>query len=199
MSYLLCKISYFYIVQYQFFLLKIHTFWSTNYVGVYKTTRYTEDFGDIPAIVFLRFMLYVEYINIINAIRSQFDSDSDMFLYLTNKYMNRLKQLSNRKKSSKKIYQPVCNEYQNTTMRVELKIHQILSDISFTTGYSMSYLIRMMLEWEMQSMENDTNTHRIYVKQTNITTSTVVTKIVINHVYDVVYELVHEHIDFSYG
>lgn len=172
-------------------------------MGVYKTTEHTEEFGEIPITVLLRFMLYINYIPIINEIKRQFDSDSEMFLYLINKYINRIKQLSNQKKSSKKIYQPVCKEYQNTTIRVELKIHQIFSDLSYITGYSISYIIRLMLEWEMQSsdesLQQRLSVSRNSFNSSNLVSSTVVTKLYIHHVYEVESEQVVEEIHIDYG
>lgn len=170
------------------------------YVGIYKTTEQKEYFGEIPITVLLRFMLYCRYVPFINYLRSQFESDSDMFLYLINKYIKRLKALTHYKKSSKKIYQPNCKEYQNTTMRVELKIHQILSDVSFSTGYSISFLIRIMIEWEIDSAQlnihNQTpNSHTNQL----LSLTTVVTKIHISHIYEVVSEVVYEIFDFSLG
>ncbi|GIX41729.1 MAG: hypothetical protein KatS3mg129_1462 [Leptospiraceae bacterium] len=79
-------------------------------------------------------MIYIPYKEDLQNLRNQHSSYSDMFLFLISKYIERLKKLANQKKTSKKIYQVVCNDYEHYSIRVSQNIHQLLKDISEITG-----------------------------------------------------------------
>lgn len=154
----------------------------------------------IPKIVVLRFTFYNLYHSKLQDLIKQFDDNSDMFVYLINKYINKFKILSERKKSSKKIYQIVCKKYLQISMRVNLTIHQMLKDISDMTGYSISYVIRLMIEWEMDELNSqDSQVNNELQQQSDTFFRTIVKNIKIDHKFDVLNEIVAEIISIEYG
>lgn len=158
--------------------------------------------------VLLRFMLHNNYVPTFNLIRKHFLKNSDMFLYLIQKYMKDFKKLSLHKASSKKIYQTVCKQYIHKTVRVSMEVHQLLKDISMMTGYSVSLIIRLLIEWEMEH-HDPSNQMRDYNPRGEstphlflsnpITVVTNITRVVIFHIYDIMKGTVLEafHIEFT--
>lgn len=153
----------------------------------------------IPRIVILRFTFYNLYLAKLEEIKIQFLNNSDMFMYLIHKYIDKFKELAERKKSSKKIYQVACKNYLQLSMRVSLKVHQILKDISDMTGYSISHIIRLMIEWEIEEENINKIEIQSEVSQTLIFPNTIIKRIIWNHDYDICNEIVMEIVRFDYG
>ncbi len=104
--------------------------------------------------VFLRLMFYKPNIQKLRFLQSKFHNNSELFYYLIVKHHTRLKELAIHKSSSKKKYQEITKNYSNIGLRVAPGIHEILKVLSDATGYSMSALVRFLIEWEF-SQEND--------------------------------------------
>lgn len=98
--------------------------------------------------IFLRIMLYQPYMIYLKQLQKKFDTNTQMFFYLINKYCQRFEVLANQKSSSKKKYQKPTKAYRNVGMRVSPAVHEFLKDISDATGYSISALVRFLIEWE---------------------------------------------------
>ncbi len=158
-----------------------------------KKTHNVEQGNLTTQTLFLRFMIYLPYYSIFLTIRMRFSSYSEMLVYLTSKYIHRFKMLANAKKSSKKKYQIVCNNYKDKTVRVSQDVHQILKDISDITGYSISYIIRLLIEWEYYGeFSREVVLRRIPLRERNPLYVTTVLEIKIDHRYYRARELVEE-------
>ncbi len=103
---------------------------------------------DSLVFVFLRIMILSHYESKLKKLQMQFTNNTEMFFYLIFKYYQRIDELINQKSSSKKKYQEVTKNYQNIGIRVSPAIHQLLKDLSDQTGYSISAIVRFLIEWE---------------------------------------------------
>lgn len=189
-------------------------------MGRYKTFHGIDSIKNSTTL--LRFTIYTPYVIHFLRLKEQFASYSQMLESLAHKYMNRFYALSNAKQSSKKIYQVKTNDYQNATIRVTLTLHQFLFDISYMTGYSVSHIIRLMIEWEVESSQpqenietsegvlDSINSSSQRVSQNTLLPSsetsstsppphTVVTMVSIFHRFHITKEEVVEHIEIEYG
>lgn len=154
--------------------------------------------GDV---VLLRFMLLIDYISFLEYLKIQFNTNTEMFLFLISKYMNKFQKLSEKKESSIKIYQEVCNQYQHKTLRINKMIHQILKDISDMTGYSISYIIRLIIEWELEELQIEREMDKDITENFEMKTilTSIISKLVIYHSLDIELEEVKEIIRVGYG
>ncbi|GIX41941.1 MAG: hypothetical protein KatS3mg129_1674 [Leptospiraceae bacterium] len=144
----------------------------------------------------LHFMVYLPYKEDLQDLRNQHSSYSDMFLFLISKYIERLKKLANQKKTSKKIYQIVCNDYEHYSIRVSQNIHQLLKDISEMTGYSVSHIIRLLIEWECyRRFDDKVYLLRVPLREIGSEFVTSVTEIRIEHHFYRARELVEEDVE----
>lgn len=172
----------------------------------YNTNHEVNDKDNDSRSVLLRFMLLSGYLPMFNLIRNHFLKNSDMFLYLINKYMKKFKELSEQKSSSKKIYQNVCKQYIHKTVRVSMEVHQLLKDISMMTGYSVSLIIRLILEWEMENhdptnqmgLENSGGEFSPLSREPFDSVVTKVTRMVVFHIFDVISGSVIEAFDIGF-
>ena len=143
----------------------------------------------------LHFMIYNLYKNDLWNLRNQKGNFSDLFLFLISKYIERLKRLARQKQTSKKIYQVVCNGYQHQAVRVSHNVHQLLKDVSEMTGYSISHVIRLLIEWECYREFNDqVYLMRIPLREIDDQFVTTITEIRINHVFYRAREIVNEEV-----
>jgi predicted DNA-binding protein len=143
----------------------------------------------------LHFMIYIPYKRNFQELRNNKESYSDMFLFLISKYKERLKKLSTHKKTSKKIYQIVCCNYEHYSVRISDNIHQLLNDISEMTGYSISHIIRLLIEWECyRRFDDKVYLLRIPLSEIDDNFVTTITEVRINHIFYRARELVEEEI-----
>lgn len=152
-------------------------------------------------VVLLRFMLFINYIYFFEQLRIRFKTNNEMFLFLINKYIKKFQELSEKKTSSIKIYQTSCKQYQQKTLRINKMMHQILKDISDMTGYSISYVIRLIIEWEWEELQRENDTHaevKNYYEMTTLIVSTI-SKLIIYHTLDLKLAQVREIIKVGYG
>ncbi len=76
--------------------------------------------------------------------------------YLSNKYQKRIEVLANYKEGDIERYQPRGEEYINFSFLMEEnKVWGILKGLKSATGLSISLLIRLMIEWEMNEEKYD--------------------------------------------
>jgi predicted DNA-binding protein len=144
----------------------------------------------------LHFMIYIPYQEDLRELRSRKPSYSDMFLFLISKYRERLKKLASHKRTSKKIYQMVCCDYEHVAVRVSHNVHQLLKDVSEMTGYSISHIIRLLIEWECyRRFDDKVYLLRVPLGEIDDQFVTTITEIRINHVFYRARELVNEEVD----
>lgn len=145
--------------------------------------------------VFLRIMIYRPYLRKLKELQNQFKNNTEMFFYLIAKFNSRFNQLANEKNSSKKKYQITTNQYCNIGIRVAPAIHQTFKDISDATSFSISALVRFLIEWEEISNQNVTFNQDegiVFFRQ-----EIVITEISIHHKFDIDSKIVIE--EFSFG
>ncbi|MFN3604877.1 MAG: hypothetical protein ACK4UJ_09225 [Leptonema sp. (in: bacteria)] len=143
--------------------------------------------------VYLRVMVYSPYINYLKQIRKGYTSNSEMFLKLTEKFIHRINSLTTLKNSSKKKYQQVTCNYQNIGIRVTQAVHQILKDFSDVTGYSISALVRFLIEWEYFNRQPSERHFDVVLNGASDNSSMItITEIEINHKYSILNERVDE-------
>ncbi len=85
--------------------------------------------------------------------RHKFHNDfSKTLLYLLSKYQKLLYKIkiSHIKKTMTITYQPTTKDYDKYNVYINPALWAKFQELRFYTGYSMSYLIRVMIEWEMQ-------------------------------------------------
>ncbi|MFN3604967.1 MAG: hypothetical protein ACK4UJ_09685 [Leptonema sp. (in: bacteria)] len=144
--------------------------------------------------IFLRIMIYSPYRQKLKKIKKRFKTNSEMFFYLIFKYKVKFDHLVSQKSSSKQKYQPITYNYKNIGIRVAPAIHQTLNDLSYTTGYSISALVRFLIEWEYS--EQDKEKHNFLNNEliVNLNTSLekIITHIEIKHTYFIQNERVEE-------
>ncbi|GIX40660.1 MAG: hypothetical protein KatS3mg129_0393 [Leptospiraceae bacterium] len=144
----------------------------------------------------LHFMIHIPYKKDFQDLRNEHSSYSDMFLFLISKYIERLKKLATYKKTSKKIYQMVCCDYEDCSVRVSQNIHQLLKDISEMTGYSISHIIRLLIEWECYSdFDDKVSMIMTPIREIDDQFVTSVTEIRIEHRFYRARELVEEEVE----
>ena len=82
---------------------------------------------------------------------------SNTIFYLLNKYLNHVYRIriTPTKQTETATYQPVTKQYKRWTIHINPVLWSKLFEMRHFVGYSMSALIRIMLDWEMQEMEYD--------------------------------------------
>lgn len=148
----------------------------------------------------LHIMIFIPYKNDLWELRNNNNSFSDLFLFLISKYIERLKKLANQKQTSKKIYQIVSCNYEHQAVRVSHNVHQLLKDVSEMTGYSISHIIRLLIEWECYRKFDD-KVYLMWIPLREIDNHfvTTITEIRINHIFYRMRELVKEEVYISCG
>lgn len=149
--------------------------------------------------VFLRIMILKTYLRKLSYLQSQFSNNSEMFFYLITKYYERFTELSTHKQSSKKKYQECTKQYSNIGIRVSPAIHQIIKYLSDVTGYSMSAIVRFLIEWE--SIENNGVQDRRNTLEGNeaLFNEIVITGLKIHLTYSIHHERVEERFIWNLG
>lgn len=152
--------------------------------------------------VFLRIMILNSYILKLRNLQNQFQNNTEMFFYLIFKYYQRLYELSQQKSSSKKKYQEVTKNYENIGIRVAPAIHQILKTLSDQTGYSMSAIVRFLIEWEcldeLREQNASVNNQREMPSDTFLL-EIVITEIEIHHWHHIFDEVVKEDLRWGFS
>lgn len=143
--------------------------------------------------VFLRVMLYKPYKEKLGLLKSKFTNNSELFFYLILKYHRRLEELVAYKNSSKKKYQEITKNYSNIGLRVSPAVHEILKILSDATGYSMSAIVRFLIEWEFLERNDTLNIEGIQNNSSEI----VITSVNLWHRFLLIQEKVEE--DFLWG
>jgi hypothetical protein len=90
--------------------------------------------------------------------KTQFGGSYDFAIYsLLNKYLNHLYEIriTPYKKTETANYQPRTKQYKRKTLNINPIMWSKLFEMRHFVGYSISALIRIMLEWEMQSLGYD--------------------------------------------
>lgn len=150
--------------------------------------------------VILRIMIYSPYVALLKQLRRKFSSNSEMFFYLISKYYLRLNELAKRKNSSIKKYQEVTNHYLNRGLKVSRRVHQVMKDLSDTTGYSISALVRFMIEWEcLNQFSNEVRLDYEPLSEVDDSMRIVINGIWIRHRYFIDLELVEEEMIWGFG
>jgi hypothetical protein len=143
----------------------------------------------------LHFMIYIPYKKNLLYLKQNKENFSNLFLFLISKYMKRLKKLANIKQSSKKIYQQACKHYEHQAVRVSHNVHQLLKDVSEMTGYSISHIIRLLIEWECyRRFDEKVWLLRTPLREIDDHFVTTITEVRINHIFYRARELVNEEI-----
>ena len=87
-----------------------------------------------------------------------FDGNYDLAIYsLLNKYLSHLYEIriSPYKKTETATYQPKTKQYRRWTIKMNPVLWSKLFEMRHFIGYSISGLIRILIEWEMQSYGYD--------------------------------------------
>jgi hypothetical protein len=156
---------------------------------------HTENTEQTNNTTILHFMIYIPYKNNLLYLKQNKENFSNLFLFLISKYMERLKKLANIKQSSKKIYQQVCKHYEHQAVRVSQNVHQLLKDVSEMTGYSVSHIIRFLIEWECyRRFDEKVWLLRTPLREIDDLFVTTITEVRINHIFYRARELVNEEI-----
>lgn len=150
--------------------------------------------------VYLRITIFEPYFLHLKQLKQRFTSNSEMFFYLIGKYHYRLNQLIKRKKSSKRKYQEVTNNYLNIGIKVAPAVHQILKDLSDVTGYSISAIVRFLIEWEcLNQFSQEVVLEYTPICEIDESLMIVITSFCFTHNYYIDLELVEEKTIWEYG
>ena len=90
--------------------------------------------------------------------QTNYEGDYSLAIYyLLNKYLNYLYhiRITPRKKTETANYQPQTKRYKKKTISMNPVLWSKLFEMRHFVGYSISALIRIMLDWEMQSLGYD--------------------------------------------
>lgn len=93
-----------------------------------------------------------EHYHYLKKLSRNFDKKiSKTIIYLVSKYLKYLYKIkiSNKKKTLTTTYQPKTKEYKKFWIYIEPTKWGKLRHLKFYLGYSMSFIIRIMIEWEM--------------------------------------------------
>ncbi|MFN3604042.1 MAG: hypothetical protein ACK4UJ_04965 [Leptonema sp. (in: bacteria)] len=141
----------------------------------------------------LRIMIFQPYLLYLKQLQNSFNSNTEMFFDLISKFQAKIDKLTSQKTSSKKKYQEIANNYANIGIRVSQAVHQILKDFSDVTGYSISALVRFLIEWYFFEDSSEEN-QLLFDIAANSTGSfeTVITEVEIYHRFSIKDETVEE-------